>query len=64
MSLKKLTLEEFKDAYDRCGESIMELAHIAVECVSDDDELVQAAKQALKAEDKFATLLSERDIQP
>ena len=61
-TLKKTTLAEFREAYNHSGESVISLAEIATQTVSDDDEFVQAAKAAVEAEDKFFRLLGERGI--
>lgn len=63
MALKKLTIAEFKEAYNRIGASVMELADIAAQCVTDDDELVMLAKAAVNAEDAFLAALNNRDIE-
>lgn len=63
MTLKKLTLDEFREAYSRAGESVMEMAAITVECVTDDAELVALAQAALSAEDNFLTALNNRGIE-
>lgn len=63
MALKKMTLEQFREAYNRAGASVMELAEIAAQTVTDDDELVMLAKAAVKAEDVFLAALNNRDIQ-
>lgn len=63
MALKKMTLAQFRDAYNRSGESVMQLAEIVAETISDDRELVGLAKAALKAEDEFLAALNNRDIQ-
>lgn len=62
--LKKMTLAEFREAYNRCGSSVMEMAEIAMQTVSDDDEFVQVATAAVEAEDKFYRLLNDRKITP
>lgn len=62
--LKKMTLAEFREAYNRCDSSVMEMAEIAMQTVSDDAEFVQAAKVAVEAEDKFYRLLLDREIMP
>lgn len=63
MTLRKLTVDEFKEAYNHAGDSVMELAAIAVQCVTDDPELVAIAQAALRAEDEFLAALNNRDIE-
>lgn len=64
MSIKKMTLAEFKRTYRQSGESVAQLAFYAAQSVTDDERFVEAAKALLKAEDDFYKLLLEREESP
>jgi hypothetical protein len=59
-----MTVEEFKEKFERSGESVLMLAHYAVRCEVDDNEFVKAAESALEAEDVFYKLLLKYDVMP
>ena len=61
-SLKQMTVEEFRKKWRRSGESVMQLAFIAMHVISDDEEFKQAAIAAVEAEDRFDKMLQERNV--
>lgn len=61
MRIRKITIQAFKEMYDGRGDSVMEMAYDA-QGIIDDDELVEAGKAAIRAEDEFLRLCNEREI--
>ena len=60
--MKKITLEEFKETYSGRGDSVMGMADSA-QGITDDPELAEAGRAAIRAEDEFLNLCNERGIE-
>jgi hypothetical protein len=61
-AVKKITVATFKEIYNGRGDSVMEMAYDA-QGITDDPELAEAGKAAIKAEDEFLRLCNERQIE-